>query len=91
MSKSKFLPTNCPNCGAVLLNGKCEYCGTRVMFPNTVDVVQYGNCEMTLNIQNGDTVYVLPLRGIISDIILFCGYDSTQEIEFNFSGILKEG
>lgn len=21
-------PTNCPNCGAVLKNGKCEYCGT---------------------------------------------------------------
>lgn len=21
-------PTNCTNCGAVLHNGKCEYCGT---------------------------------------------------------------
>jgi len=20
--------TNCPNCGAVIKNGKCEYCGT---------------------------------------------------------------
>ena len=25
----KQLPTNCKNCGAVLLNSKCEYCGTR--------------------------------------------------------------
>lgn len=23
-------PTNCPNCGAPLKNGKCEYCGTEV-------------------------------------------------------------
>ena len=23
-------PTNCPNCGAPLHNGKCEYCGTEV-------------------------------------------------------------
>lgn len=23
--------TNCPNCGAVLHNGKCEYCGTETL------------------------------------------------------------
>lgn len=30
---SKFkrtLPTNCPNCGAVLFDGKCEYCNAQV-------------------------------------------------------------
>ena len=21
-------PTNCPNCGAPMVNGECEYCGT---------------------------------------------------------------
>jgi ribosomal protein S27AE len=24
------LPTNCPNCGAPLRDGKCEYCGTEL-------------------------------------------------------------
>jgi hypothetical protein len=24
------IPTNCPNCGAPLKMGKCEYCGTEI-------------------------------------------------------------
>lgn len=26
----KTRPTNCPNCGAVIHDGKCDYCGTEV-------------------------------------------------------------
>ena len=28
--------TNCPNCGAPLKDGKCEYCGTQVEPPRRV-------------------------------------------------------
>lgn len=28
MRLTKARKTNCPNCGAILKSGKCEYCGT---------------------------------------------------------------
>lgn len=30
MPSNELHPTNCPNCGAPLHNGNCEYCGTEV-------------------------------------------------------------
>ncbi|MCQ2382910.1 MAG: hypothetical protein MJ060_03730 [Clostridia bacterium] len=90
MANNNILPTNCPNCGAVLKNGKCEYCGTRVMFPNTLDVFTQGSCDLTLNVKDGDKVIILPLRGCINEITMHYGCASEQEIEFCFSGILRE-
>ena len=35
--------TNCPNCGAVLKNGKCEYCGTETQNMSKSDIGNYLN------------------------------------------------
>ena len=35
--------TNCPNCGAVLKGGKCEYCGTETQNMSTSDIGNYLN------------------------------------------------
>lgn len=65
---SKYLPTNCPNCGAVLENGKCNYCGTKVVLANTVDVPENEMCDMILQFKKGNTTNILPLRGRIESI-----------------------
>lgn len=35
--------TNCPNCGAVLKGGKCEYCGTETQNMSKSDIGNYLN------------------------------------------------
>lgn len=35
--------TNCPNCGAVLKNGKCEYCGTETQSTSNSEIEKYMN------------------------------------------------
>lgn len=69
------LKTNCPNCGAVLKNGQCEYCGTKVQAANELDILCNGhsmeNIELTLNIKQDGNIYVLPLIGRINDISIY--------------------
>lgn len=65
---SNYLPTNCPNCGGILENGKCPYCGTSVMLANSVNVMDYGACDITLLFKQNDTVIILPLTGRIETI-----------------------
>lgn len=36
-------PTNCPNCGAPLKGGKCEYCGTETQNMSKSDIGNYLN------------------------------------------------
>lgn len=75
----KYLPTNCPNCGGVLDNGKCPYCGTRIMLPNTVDVIRDGWFDITLNFKNGNDVCVMPLTGYISSVEVIPQFDCFRD------------
>ena len=65
---SRRLITNCPNCAGVLKNGKCEYCDTQIIYPNSIDIFEFGKCEITLQIKREDNIYILPLRGRIEHI-----------------------
>ncbi len=66
--ENKFLPTNCPNCGAVLENGFCKYCGTQVFEKNTIDMICDGYADITLNFKRGNETYSMPLTGYISEV-----------------------
>lgn len=100
-----ILPTNCPNCGGILDNGKCPYCGTSVMLANSVKVMDYGRCDINLHIKKDNTVYILPLTGQIESItrsinVRDLNVDARLErelifggpdtVEFTFSGYVKE-
>lgn len=69
------LKTNCPNCGAPLKKGQCEYCGTKVQAANELDILCNGfsmeNIELTLNIKQDENIYVLPLVGRINDVSIY--------------------
>lgn len=91
--------TNCPNCGAVLdKNGHCDYCGTNVV--HNLDIFYgtpfaYGSIvELNLNITDphGNT-NTIPLRGSIGSVELtsnFCGFNNNTEVEFTFTGVIRE-
>lgn len=95
--------TNCPNCGAVLNNGKCAYCGTNVKLGNTIDVLENGTCELTLQIRKGNNIYVFPLVGHICSVTrqfdtaeistcderYDCSIACAQRVSFDFEGYLK--
>lgn len=100
----RVLVTNCPNCGAALKDGKCLYCGTEVRLANEIDIDFRGKpIELMLNITQGDTVTLLPLVGRIDTIETRterASYDTyagfplrvrgCTEVQFTFSGIIKE-
>lgn len=99
----RMLITNCPNCGAPLKDGKCEYCSTHVRLANEVDVDLNGRpVELMLRVKSGDSVILMPLVGHINTIETRYehGYygDGTiqrsvvtaQEVEFTFSGFIAE-
>lgn len=95
---------NCPNCGAPLVQNRCEYCGAIIRRPNTVDVFENGECEITLQMKHGNEIYILPLVGHIGSITRsFNTIDITSyndecikricgpdSIEFNFEGYIRE-
>lgn len=66
------LQSNCHNCGAALVNGKCEYCGTTVRWANEIDILlnDWGTepIELSLNLKKGTNTYILPLIGHIDNI-----------------------
>lgn len=84
------LKTNCPNCGAPLKNGLCEYCGTKVQAANELDILYNGfsmeNIELTLNIKQDKNIYVLPLVGRINDITI---YNETTDAYDLYGHIVK--
>ena len=103
----RVLTTNCPNCGGVLNNGNCPYCGTKVRYANELDI-ECGNChqpvEVQLNIKRGDTVTILPLRGYISEVSIshdhYTHYADRRalfhtlgqsNVEFIFNGVIDDG
>lgn len=99
-----YLPTNCPNCGGVLENGKCPYCGTSVMMTNSVEVMDYGRCDINLLIKKGNDVFILPLTGQIESVTRTINATcldgnsferrlikaEADNVEFTFSGYVKE-
>lgn len=98
------LATNCPNCGGVLSNGLCPYCGTKVRYANEIDIEGGFNnqpVEVQLNIKQGNSVLVLPLRGYISEVVMrtdHCSYYgdgravarvvTQREVDFTFNGVI---
>lgn len=99
MNKKNYLPTNCPNCGSVLVGGHCEYCGTTVRLVNQILVDNNGlfskPTDVILTIRNNTDVVIVPLTGQITDIsyslntayadsIAYC-FDEPN-VSFNFEG-----
>jgi hypothetical protein len=48
--------TNCNNCGAVLKNGRCEYCGTVWEEPEGIDITCLGDSQQQI-LKADDTHY----------------------------------
>lgn len=100
----RMLITNCPNCGAPLKDGKCEYCNTHVRLANEVDVDFNGKpVELMLRVKSGNTLTLLPLVGRINTVevrhehsyyhgegVRPLGVLTAQEVEFTFSGFIQE-
>lgn len=91
----RALITNCPNCGAAIeRDGNCKYCGTHVRYANELDIdagnfYNTSDVEIMLNIKQGDTVTILPLRGHIESVnATRVGYLELPEVEFNFRGYM---
>lgn len=98
----RMLLTNCPNCAAPLVDGKCTYCGTHVRMANEVDVDFNGKpVELMLRVKSGDSVILMPLVGRINTIETRYEhgyYDiagerplsvvTAQEVEFTFTGVV---
>jgi len=97
----KMFKTNCPNCGAPLCLGKCQYCGTE-----TIGEIQFDE-YVELNLTGSDKYgnkYILPICGRISNITMTPEYidavDSLgnvvksfctkKSIDFSFSGEIRE-
>lgn len=93
----RMLLTNCPNCAAPLVDGKCTYCGTHVRMANEVDVDFNGkSVELMLRVKSGDSVILMPLVGHINTIETRYEhgyYDrevvTVQEVEFTFTGVIR--
>lgn len=72
MNKKNYLPTNCPNCGSVLIDGHCEYCGTTVRLVNQLEIDNTGlfskPTDVILTIRNNKDVAIVPLTGHITNI-----------------------
>ena len=100
------LITNCPNCAGVLIEGKCPYCGTHVRYANELNI-EYGikaePIEVQLNIRQGDSVLILPLKGRITDITMSTDHNNyyvdgrpvlsmvvQNNVQFTFDGIIAE-
>lgn len=62
----KHLLTNCPNCGAVLVDGYCNYCDTKVRFANEIDInsdsFRRGPMDIMFHIKQGDTIILYPFH-----------------------------
>ena len=102
----RVLKTNCPNCGGVLNAGNCPYCGTKVRYANEIDIERgngYQPVEVQLNIRQGDTVTILPLRGHISEVsVTYDHYEhyadgrallysqGQRSVEFVFNGVIDD-
>lgn len=98
----RALITNCPNCGAPLKDGWCEYCNTHVRMANELDVDFNGKpTEVMLHIKNGDSIIAMPLIGRIDNVQIkneYCDYEygrlyvpvlTERQVEFTFSGTVR--
>ena len=97
---------NCPNCGSILRNGECNYCGTKVRYANELDLeagFRDEPVEIMINIKKDNSVIVLPVKGFLNNITisidtLGCYYDGDQirshlcerKIELTFEGVICE-
>lgn len=102
-----YLKTNCPNCGGILKDGICEYCGTKVDIANKIEVFGGKMCEVNLVLKMGNETQVLPLEGYVgkievnhdTDCISAMNLDGTlhrflntrRTVEFNFVGEIRNG
>ena len=86
------LTTNCPNCGGILSEGRCPYCGTHVRYANELDI-GFGRqpIEVQLNIKQGDSVLIMPLYGCITEISTTYNHLAEPEVQFVFNGIIGQG
>jgi len=101
----RMLSTNCPNCGGVLDDGKCPYCGTKVRFANEIDLLDFGSgeTEICINLKKGNDTFVLPIRGrltsveikpeyhtLYSDGIPFLDLQPIRYVSVVFDGIIDQ-
>lgn len=93
----KHLVTNCPNCGAVLVDGYCNYCDTKVRLANELDFQidrfrNGGHTEIMLHIKHDDgTIVLYPfLCTGMSFEHSFVSFYERPTIDINLSGYLME-
>lgn len=103
----EYIKTNCPNCGGILKDGLCEYCGTKVDIANKVEVFGGKMCEVNLVLKMGNETQVLPLTGCVDNIEVKYDYETIccrtmdgtlhrvlnprRTVEFNFVGEIRDG
>lgn len=92
----KPLVTNCPNCGAVLIDGYCNYCNTKVRFANELDFeadrFRTGHTEIMFHIKHDDgTIVIYPFisTGMSFDYS-FVSFDERPNIDIHFYGYLEQ-
>ena len=72
--KEYVLLHNCPNCGGTLTDdGFCEFCKTKIRYANEMtledkDYFSGNEVEILIKRKVGDTTYVLPFIGYLSEI-----------------------
>lgn len=72
--KEYVLLHNCPNCGGTLTDdGFCEFCKTKIRYANEMtledsDYFSGNEVEILIKRKVGDTTYVLPFVGYLSEI-----------------------
>lgn len=106
-----ILLINCPNCGGELTgDGFCAYCKTKVRYANEIiledeDWFTGNDVEIMIKRKTGDTVYLVPFVGSLTEIKqdfctddLYIEYDnkkipirnSSPEVTITFRGTMKK-
>lgn len=101
---NNILPTNCPNCSGRLVNGSCMFCGTRMFVTDTLNIGEFGQCDINLQVKRGNDIYIIPLTGIVREIAFtsepvtaafgdskYILERTAENVEFTFEGSVRNG
>ena len=76
-----MIQTKCPNCGAIITGGKCEYCDTvftEDKLPLDTTVYFDRPFQLTVPLKNGDTA---TLNVVVSNMKMTCFPDQLVTID----------